>query len=104
MTRLDCSVMNCMYNEDYSCCRNHIEVEGKDAKEKDGTCCASFREKSGNMQNSVQIPNAELDVNCEATNCKYNHQCKCYADQIGVDGNNACKCHDTMCGTFTCKC
>ena len=45
MTRLDCSVVNCAYNKEDSCCKDNIHVGGKNAKVTDETCCESFREK-----------------------------------------------------------
>ena len=43
MTRLDCSVVNCTYNKDDSCCKDNIHVGGKNAKVVDETSCESFR-------------------------------------------------------------
>ena len=45
MTRLDCSVVNCTYNKDDSCCKDNIHVGGKNAKVTDETSCESFRER-----------------------------------------------------------
>ena len=74
MTRLDCSVVNCAYNKEDSCCKDNIHVGGKNAKVTDETCCES-----------------------------YNHSCKCAADQIQVSGSNACHCDQTECATFKMK-
>lgn len=32
MTKLECSVKNCVYNEEPYCCKGDIMVEGRDAK------------------------------------------------------------------------
>ena len=32
MTRLDCSVVDCTYNKDDSCCKDNIHLGGKNAK------------------------------------------------------------------------
>lgn len=105
MTRLDCSVMNCMYNKDNSCCKDNIHVGGRDAKVTDQTCCDSFRErKYDGTRNADDIPSKPTEVACDATTCTYNQSCKCHADQIQVAGYNACKCDETECATFRCEC
>ena len=38
MTKLECSVDNCMYNEDQCCCKGDILITGKDAKNTSETC------------------------------------------------------------------
>ena len=105
MTRLECSAMNCMYNEDRYCCKGDIKVEGKDATNASGTCCSSFKERKGNaMSNAVREPSKNIDVDCKACNCVHNKDCKCAADHIGIGGgSNACKCQETECMTFYCK-
>ena len=45
MTKLDCSVVNCTYNKDNSCCKDNIHVGGHNARITDQTCCESFRER-----------------------------------------------------------
>ena len=80
MTRLDCSVVNCAYNKEDSCCKDNIHVGGKNAKVTDETCCESFREKKDGMTNSNAIPSKPTEVACEAECCCYNHSYKCAAD------------------------
>ena len=103
MTRLDCSVVNCAYNKEDSCCKDNIHVGGKNAKVTDETCCESFREKKHGMTNSNAIPSKPTEVACEAECCCYNHSCKCAADQIQMSGSNACHCGQTECATFKMK-
>ena len=43
MTKLECSVKNCVYNEEPYCCKGDIMVEGRDAKNTSETACASFK-------------------------------------------------------------
>ena len=45
MTKLECSVTNCLHNTDNCCCKHAIVVDGCDAKEAYETCCGSFRER-----------------------------------------------------------
>ncbi len=54
MTRLDCSVVNCTYNKDNSCCKDNIHVGGRDARMTDQTCCESFRERKYDGRHSQQ--------------------------------------------------
>ncbi|MDE7057723.1 MAG: DUF1540 domain-containing protein [Lachnospiraceae bacterium] len=105
MTRLDCSVVNCTYNKDNSCCKDNIHVGGQGAKVTDQTCCDSFQERRyDGMRNADDIPSKPTAVSCDATNCTHNQACKCHADQIEVCGADACQCDDTRCGTFVCEC
>lgn len=104
MTRLQCSVVNCFYNSDKCCCKGDIMVEGKDATNAQGTCCASFKEKTDAAENAVaNHPDKNIEVDCHACNCVHNKDCKCAADHIGIGGGNACQCQETECMTFSCK-
>ncbi len=103
MPRLDCSVMNCRYNQDHGCVRDNISVGGAMAKSSSETCCDSFEEKSGDsFTNSFREPSLKVNIRCEAKNCMHNDNCSCHAQSIDVGGSNACKCEQTVCGTF-CK-
>ena len=105
MTRLDCSVVNCTYNKDDSCCKDNIHVGGKNANVVDETSCESFRErKYDGASNADSIPSKPTEISCDAESCCYNHACKCAADQVRVSGSNACSCKNTECTTFDCKC
>ena len=90
MTRLECAVTNCFYNDDKCCCKGDIMIEGRGAQNAKDTCCSSFREKRG-------------DVDCKACNCVHNKDCKCDAEKIGITGTKACHCAETECMTFCCK-
>ena len=105
MTRLDCSVTNCLYNENNYCSRGDITIGGKNASTSGETCCESFHRKgSGVGTNSISHPSANIEVDCEATGCKFNTNCKCSAKHIGVTGKfDACECKETECGSFICK-
>lgn len=104
MTKLECTVTNCCYNDDKCCCKGDIMVEGEDAKTSQATCCSSFREKKSDMaSNAVKHPKEDIEVGCHACNCVYNRECKCMAEKIGISGANACHCKETECVTFACK-
>ena len=47
MTKLECSVKNCMHNSDNYCCKSAILVDGNEAVKPNETCCASFDENKG---------------------------------------------------------
>ncbi|MEY8518702.1 DUF1540 domain-containing protein [Lachnospiraceae bacterium 29-84] len=104
MTRLRCSARNCMYNEDQLCSKGDIEIGGRGASKPNETCCESFQERRGGMKNSVGRPQKEVEIDCRATNCNFNQDCKCCADEIGIAGSNACNCGETECASFDCQC
>ena len=104
MTRLRCSARNCMYNDDQLCSRSDIEIGGQDASRPNETRCESFKERSGSMTNSVGQASEDTDVKCHATNCDFNENCKCHAEEIGIAGSNACTCGETECASFDCHC
>lgn len=104
MPRLDCTVSNCRYNQDYGCIRNNISVGGAGADKTSETCCDSFVEKRGDsFTNSFSEPSLNTNIRCEAKKCVHNDDCSCRADRIGVEGSNACRCEQTDCGTFRAK-
>lgn len=104
MTRLDCSVVKCIYNADNQCGKGDIMVDGKTAVTSRDTCCSSFKEKKeGCGCNSAGHPKDNIKVDCKATNCIYNKDCECSANHIGIAGREACVCTDTECASFNCK-
>ena len=56
------------------------------------------------MTNSVGHACEDTDVKCHATNCGFNQNCKCQAEEIGIAGSNACTCGETECASFDCHC
>lgn len=104
MTKLQCSATNCCYNDDRYCSKGDIMVEGRGAKNAKDTCCSSFQERRGDSaRNSVGKATPEIDVDCRASNCVHNEDCKCNADHIGIGGVRACQCGETECMSFCCK-
>ena len=80
MTKLDCSVKNCVHNSDNCCCKEAIVVDGCKAKECCETCCGSFSENDGGMfKNLFKTPEKSLKIDCEAVNCKHNEDHRCTA-------------------------
>ncbi|TGY96528.1 DUF1540 domain-containing protein [Petralouisia muris] len=104
MTQLKCSARNCMYNDEQLCSKGDITIGGHDASKSNETCCESFRERTGSMTNSVGHASKEVSVKCQATNCDFNDNCRCSANEIGIAGSNACSCGETECASFDCHC
>lgn len=106
MTKLNCTVTSCRYNDNEAkrCSLDSIKVEGTTAEISDGTACASFAEKKDNMTNSCGCrPKTSLSIECMAEKCIYNSDCKCTAAHIDVAGDGACDFGETRCATFTCE-
>ena len=104
MTKLDCAVTGCAYNDEKCCCKGDITVEGRNAEESHGTCCGSFKEAGENRAKNVAChPSKSIEVDCEAEHCIYNEKCKCTAEHIGIAGGNACTCGETACSSFSAK-
>lgn len=103
MTVLDCNVVNCTYNEDNSCRRKDIHVEGTQAKVPSETCCGSFAAKGcGCASNRLGDAEKSTDVLCEAVECKFNESRMCAAKHIGIAGGHADNVRETECGSFEC--
>lgn len=101
MAELKCAATNCVYNEDKYCCKGDINVGGKSACTTDETCCESFREREkDSFTNATNNPCRTISIDCEASNCMYNKEYKCYAEHVDIKGSNACDCHETACATF----
>lgn len=104
MPELRCSVQTCLHNKQNYCALNAIKVGGDSAKTAEDTCCKSFEERRGDTYSNVTgeaTPTAKID--CKATECCYNNNCKCEAGKISVEGSQACECGQTECASFTYK-
>jgi hypothetical protein len=106
MTKLDCNVVNCSYNEDNCCKRTDIQIDGTQAKTPSETSCRSFAPRGCGCTNSVHVAEAvkETQVSCEACDCKFNRQQKCSASHIGISGGHADSSRETECASFACNC
>ena len=102
MTKLDCTVTNCLHNADNCCCKQAIIVDGQGAKEREGTCWGRFDEnREGAFKNIVKTPESRREVDCEAVNSIYNEGRHCQAEHIDVCGDGASRAEHTQCATFT---
>lgn len=100
MTKLDCSVRNCKYNDENACCKGAILVSGEKANHCEETCCSSFASEGQGGFNSAYEPKEYSDISCDATKCTFNENHKCVAEHIGVAGANATEKSETECASF----
>ena len=42
---IDCEAVKCMYNKNYKCVAEHVDIQGGSASTSPETACATFREK-----------------------------------------------------------
>lgn len=106
MTKLECSVKNCYFNNQMKCTKDAIQVEGREATTTDSTECSSFRMNHSTAKNSSccdLTPKDSLNVACSARNCVYNKHEECHAAHIDIAGISADKMEQTECGTFKMK-
>ncbi len=96
--KLECQVTACQHYRDNLCCLKGIQVEGPAARESGQTCCASFEERHngswGENSTAQREPSVESSIDCKATHCVYNRDCRCEAD---------CVCVGCLCGNVTVK-
>lgn len=110
MTRINCSACNCGYNENKTCKKMQIDVEGVFAKSKIGTFCESFisptkestlNEMAKEMFSENQ--NQETKINCSANYCKYNQNNICNAERISIGTPQSKYRSETECDSFELK-
>ena len=110
MTLLDCNVVNCAYNEDNSCKRSEITVQGTDARKNPETCCGSIEKmgcgctKDGATNTTSCNCKKNTQVACEAVECVYNKEKECTAGSINIAGGQMAEAvRETCCGSFICS-
>ena len=89
MPKLKCKAENCAYNYDWLCRKNFIDVDGVDSKCKEQTCCCSYlnmndAEKNVEFATFDGIPSIKTEIYCDAVNCVYEKNQKCYADRVEI--------------------
>ena len=101
MAELVCDVITCGYNKEKRCCKGDIMVGGTHAQQDKDTCCESFRQEGCDCYTSaLDHPCQTISIDCEATQCKYNSNYKCYAKSVTIDGSRAKESKETLCRTF----
>lgn len=105
MTKLDCNVVGCSYNQNKMCTRENITVGGRQANKPSETVCESFNPRGTNTMTNLDCngPKAETNIACNAVTCMYNNNNKCTAKHIQIAGMKAMTSGETECGTFQSK-
>lgn len=108
MPKLKCKVENCAYNYDWLCMKNAIDVDGPTSKCKSQTCCKSYCNKNDASVDTEfatfdSSPSIHTEVYCDAVNCVYEKNQRCYADRIEILNDNSesgKESRSTHCQTF----
>lgn len=104
MPELRCTVETCAHNKQCCCDKGDIHVDGDRAQAKSETCCNSFQDyATTNYSNSCKSASCTSQIHCDAQTCKHNCDCVCHADNVEMQGSNACNCCDTECASFCVK-
>ncbi|WP_042275455.1 DUF1540 domain-containing protein [[Clostridium] dakarense] len=98
-SNLNCSATSCAYNNGGGCFAGGINVDGRQATTTGNTTCASYIDKaSAGFTNSSNAYDSvgTRDIRCKATNCKYNVDEACKAEQVHInnDKNASCETFD----------
>ena len=106
MPKLKCKADNCAYNYDWLCKKSFIDVDGVESKTKTQTACMSYRiisdtKKDVEFASFDGKPSINTEIYCDAVNCVYEKNQKCYADRVEIlaDNNDLNK-RSTHCQTF----
>lgn len=86
MPRINCSVENCSYNQDQSCCASIVNVGGKGSQDNCGTCCGTFLNRLG-YSNLAQYTDNRGDIDailCRVDTCTYHAKEHCTLNEIQV--------------------
>ena len=102
MPDLYCEASNCAHNKNRLCSIDNITVSGKTAVRADGTCCENFTEQT-TPESLINKGEKKTFIDCYAENCRYNEDLNCYADSVNICGEEACRCKETECKTFSKK-
>ena len=116
MSSLNCKASKCVYNHSGSCNADYINISGKYSHISDETCCNTFKETTlkntfSNINNvgifngvkqmfNSNITSLSPSVYCDASNCYYNKEGECVAENISVAGQKARTLDETNCETF----
>lgn len=101
MTKLDCNVVKCSYNQEHSCKRDAIQIMGEGAHYASETCCNSFSQSDCcGCKNDMSQLSKDTDVKCNALECRFNKENHCTAKHIGITGSHADKVSETECASF----
>lgn len=109
MSEIKCSALNCGYNENNTCHKKNIKVEGLYSRSKLGTFCQSFRNPidetlfKEEMADEMSLDEHKVKIGCTANYCIYNKDNYCKASRITVGQKNAKYRSETQCDSFELK-
>ncbi len=110
MSNINCKASYCGFNQNLSCTKKNVKVEGVFSRSKLGTFCQSFKNPTSTKQFqeefAYEVINDELDnpkVNCSANYCKFNENAMCKAKTITIGSDGAKYRSETECDSFTLK-
>ena len=100
MPKIKCLVKKCTFNNKELCTRKNIDVESCDSLIKDETYCDSFVPKDEStafyeFSTLDTRTDRNIDVYCNAVNCVYEKNQRCYADHIQIRNSNIKYKYDT---------
>ena len=96
-----CKSTNCVHNNNCECMAGVITVKGLHATTASKTTCSTFVIEGGysfdNLSSYHDNEKTKTETSrCSASNCKYNENGGCHADEVQIMAANA------SCGTFEC--
>ena len=89
MPKLNCKVSQCAHYMEGLCSKNYIDVDGPLANKKQETSCKSYLYKDIDtyeyeFATMDFTPTLQTEVYCDATQCVYEKNQRCYADRIEI--------------------
>ncbi len=82
---LKCTVSNCMHHKDAHCCLESIWVSKTAPKDAVNAVCSSFVSgQNSSMSAQERVPKNDLDIKCNARNCKYNIENICSSLNVTI--------------------
>lgn len=109
MSEIKCSALKCGYNENNTCHKKNIKVEGLFSRSKLGTFCQSFRNPidetlfKEEIADEMSLDEHKVKTGCTANYCIYNKDNYCKASKITVGQKNAKYRSETQCDSFELK-
>ncbi len=109
MAKIHCNASNCGFNQDNTCHKKSVKVEGLFSRSKLGTFCQSFRNPIDDslfkeeMADEIIPQDNIVRIGCSATYCIYNKDNYCKASHIEIGGKSAKYRSETQCDSFDLK-
>lgn len=103
MTKVNCSVENCSYNNDRCCYAQRVAIGGQGATNERLTCCGTFLNEGhySNLAEHTEYKSPCEEVSCTVATCKHNENNACNLKDIDVTGEEPATLYvDTDCSSF----